>query len=238
MTPHPPDPDLFSAAWAAYRAVVEHDYLWHRMAGAALRWLIDRRFGPDAPVRFLDLACGDAGPACQLLAGRPLAGYVGVDRSGPALAAAAANVRELGAAAELVAADFVDYLEGAAERFDVVYVGLSAHHLGEDRLPRLFAAVRRCLTPGGLFAAYEPFTLPDETRDEHVERLCAVMDHFWVKMSADQRGLVMDHIRANDLPVPLTRWESLAAAAGLGPARVPMKSPDRLCLLVAHAPAR
>ena len=46
----------------------------------------------------------------------------------------------------------------------MIYVGLSAHHLGEVGLPRFFTAVRQCLAPGGVFAAYEPFLLPDEVR--------------------------------------------------------------------------
>ncbi|MGL6097524.1 MAG: hypothetical protein ACRC7O_17215, partial [Fimbriiglobus sp.] len=53
-------PDFFTAGWAVYRLIVEHDYLWHAAAGRALRGLLDERFPAGTPVRFLDLACGDA----------------------------------------------------------------------------------------------------------------------------------------------------------------------------------
>jgi cyclopropane fatty-acyl-phospholipid synthase-like methyltransferase len=226
--------EFFSAGWQAYRAIVEHDYLWHNLANHALRQEIDRRFGPQTPVSFLDLACGDAASTSRVLRERPLKRYVGVDQSEPALAAAAENVRRLGTEATLVTADFVEYLEATREQFDVIYIGLSAHHLGGPGLPRFFAAVRRCLTPKGILLAFEPFTLPDESRDDHVERLCAIIDHFWVKMTPDQRGQVAAHIRASDYPIAEAKWNSLAVAAGLSPAVVAMRTPDRISQLVAH----
>jgi SAM-dependent methyltransferase len=226
--------EFFSAGWEAYQAIVEHDYLWHVMANDALRRTIDSRFGPQKPIRFLDLACGDAASTTRMLKDRAISRYVGVDQSAPALKTAALNVQQLRCEAELVPADFVAYLETTIERFDVIYVGLSAHHLGKAGLPRFFAAVRRCLAPSGFFAAFEPFTLPDETRDEHVERLCAIIDQFWIKMTPAQRAAVSAHIRASDHPIPLEFWNTFARNAGLTPAEVPMKSPDRVSQMVVH----
>lgn len=226
--------EFFSAGWEAYRAIVEHDYLWHVMANDALRRTIDDRFGSQTPIRFLDLACGDADSTTRMLKDRAISRYVGVDQSAPALKTAADNVQQLRCEVELVPTDFVAYLETTQEGFDVIYIGLSAHHLGEAGLPRFFTAVRRCLTPSGFFAAFEPFTLPDETRDEHVERLCAIIDQFWVKMTPTQRASVSAHIRASDHPIALERWNALAVSAGLRPAEAPMKSPDRVSQLVVH----
>ncbi len=186
MANEPAETDFFATAWAAYQVVVEHDYLWHAMVNEALRKLMDERFGSQMPIRFLDLACGDAASTSRVLASRPMARYVGVDRSGQALAAAEANVKRLATNVELVATDYVEFLEQCGEQFDVIYVGLSSHHLKDVDLPRFFSAIRRCLAPNGIFAAYEPFTLPDETREMHIERLCAIVDQFWVQMTAEQ----------------------------------------------------
>jgi SAM-dependent methyltransferase len=234
MTNRPAEPDFFATTWAVYEAVVEHDYLWHAMANDALRRLIDARFGAERPIRFLDLASGDSASTSRVLANRPLARYVGVDRSEQALAAAEAHVKRLNANVELIAADYVEFLEGCGEQFDVIYIGLSSHHLDEASLPRFFSAIRRCLAPNGFFAAYEPFTLPDETREEHIERLCAIIDHWWMKMTGEQRDGVKAHIRANDYPLPLARWNTLAEVAGFGRAFVATKTPDRISMLVAH----
>jgi SAM-dependent methyltransferase len=231
----PTEPDFFTSGWAVYRLIVEHDYLWHAAAGRGLRALLDERFPAGTPVRVLDLACGDADTSTRVLAGRPLARYVGVDRSPEALASAKVHVARLTGPAELVEADFTDYLHAGAEPFDLIYVGLSAHHLDEPGLGRFFAGVRKRLAPGGAFAAYEPFLLPDETRDEHVERLCATAEKFYHDMTSAQRATVCAHVRGNDYPVTVARWDALATAAGLPPARRLFKSPDRLYELVAHS---
>jgi cyclopropane fatty-acyl-phospholipid synthase-like methyltransferase len=226
--------EFFSSGWQAYRATVEHDYLWHALMTDGLRKQIDSRFGAAAPIRFLDLACGDAVSTTRVLKDRPLARYVGVDQSAPALATAATNVKHLHTEVELVTADYVDYVESATEKFDVIYVGLSAHHLGEPGLPRFLAGVRKCLTPNGIFAAFEPFTLPDETRQEHVERICAIIGQFWTNMNPDYCRQVSSHIRACDFPISLERWNTIARQAGLSAASVAVRTPDRLSQLVVH----
>jgi SAM-dependent methyltransferase len=234
MTPIPPPvSDMFVDAWAVYRLIVEHDYLWHAAGGAALRNLVTDRFPSDSPIRFLDLACGDADTTSKALAGRHLGRYVGVDRSPDALKAATVRVADLGCPAEFVTGDFLDFLEATPDRFDVIYVGLSAHHLN-DRLGRFFTAVRHRLSPGGMFAVYEPFLLPDETRADHINRLCEIVEKFFTEMTPAQRRQVADHVRGNDYPVRLDRWNELATAAGLSPARRVYRSPDRLYELVAH----
>jgi SAM-dependent methyltransferase len=229
------DADLFMEGWAVYRAVIESDYLWHGMASQALGELIDEHFGGDVPIRFLDLACGDAETTSRLLRNRPNARYVGVDRSPQALAAATTRVANLGPRAELVTADFVDFLEAHDDQFDVIYVGFSAHHLREAGLRRFFAAIVRRLTPSGVFAAYEPFTLPDETRDEYIDRHCQMVDHYWLNISAEDRVACKTHIRENDYPIALRQWNLLASTAGLCPARTVLKTPDRLFQLVVHS---
>lgn len=225
---------FFSAGWQAYEAIVVYDYLWHNLANQALLEQIARRFGPTTPVSFLDLACGDAASTSRVLRDRPLKRYVGVDQSTPALASAARNVERLRTETSLVTADYVEYLETARERFDVIYIGLSAHHLGVPGLPRFFAAARRRLADNGVLVAFEPFTLPDETRDEHVERLCKIIEHFWIKMTPEHRGQVSAHIRASDYPIPQSKWDELAVAAGLSPALVAMQTPDRISQVVVH----
>ncbi len=233
MNPPPPAHDLFVDAWAVYRLVVENDYLWHSGARRALAGLFARRFPDGRPVRLLDLACGDADGPARALAGRAIGRYVGVDRSPDALAAAAARLAPLGWPAEFVAADYLDYLRSTADTFDAIYVGLSAHHL-DDRLGAFFAAARPRLAPGGVLAVYEPFLLPDETVDEHRQRVYDLADGLWTAMAPTQRRQVGEHVKANDFPVTIDRWNALAAAAGFPPAERLYRSPDRVSEFVAH----
>jgi len=228
------DTDIFTAAWESYRTMVQCDYLWHSMVMDSLETMLDRF---TEPVHFLDLACGDAEQTTKLLQSKSIGRYVGVDRSEPALAIAAENVMRLSTQTELVTADFVEFLEGTDERFEVIYVGLSAHHLGEAGLPRFFKAVRRCLTPTGVFAAYEPFLLPDEVRQDYADRFALIANKLWVEMTVEQRARVNAHVREFDFPLTLTQWNEIARVAGLSHASTLMKTPDRISMLVSHVAA-
>lgn len=223
--------DIFTAAWESYRTMVQCDYLWHSMVMDSLDTMLARF---SKPIRFLDLACGDAEQTTKLLQAKSISRYFGVDRSGPALAIAAKNVKRLATQVELVTADFVEFLEGTDERFEVIYVGLSAHHLGETGLPRFFKAVRRCLAPSGVFAAYEPFLLPDEVRKDYADRFCIIANKLWVGMSIEQRARVNAHVCEFDFPLTLTHWNDIARAAGLSNASILMKTPDRISMMVSH----
>jgi SAM-dependent methyltransferase len=226
--------EFFASSWTAYQAIVEHDYLWHAMASDALRKHIDNRFGPSTPIRFLDLACGDAASTTRMLTDRPLARYVGVDQSVPALAAAKQNVERLRTTPELIVADFLDFLRVSRESFDVIYIGLSAHHIGEAGLPRFLEAIRRRLSPNGFFAAYEPFLMHDEVQQDYIDRFTAIAMTLWVKMTPEQRALVCNHVATCDFPTHLETWSTLAEKAGMRQARVAFKSPDFMCWLVVH----
>lgn len=131
--------DLFQQGWQNYRLVLEHDYLWHRLAAAELTRTLMHRTGLPAAPRFLDLACGDAATSARVLSdigsiraaqGHPCIQYMGVDSSPMALAQSAQTPFGEGVEASFVETDFVDFLRSGHSRFDVIYVGMLAHHLG------------------------------------------------------------------------------------------------------------
>lgn len=93
----------FFDGWSLYRKIVDLNYLFHREAKEAFtRWL-DRR---NKPFSFLDLGCGDAAFASELLRGRPLIYYTGMDLSPIALELAQKNILGLTAPSKLVLGDF------------------------------------------------------------------------------------------------------------------------------------
>ncbi len=228
--------DFFTRAWAIYRLCVEQNYLWHRQLGQTLTGILNSHFPSTKPLRFLDLACGDANTTAKILEGRPLSSYVGVDRSAVALGFAKTNLAGLRGEVRLIEGDFVEYVQQSAETFDLIYLGLSAHHLDEPGLTRLFTGVRARLAEDGLFAAYEPFTLADETHAEHFARFSEILHRDYTAMTAEQRAEVAQHVGTQDFPRPVSRWNELTAEVGFLPGRRVMKSPDRLYELLVYVP--
>ncbi len=235
--------DLFLQGWKNYRLILEFDYLWHRMAADALERVIANRCDLAGSLRFLDLACGDADTTSSVLTRIAASAsqtapirieYVGVDNSPMALEEAARTTFGAGINPGFVESDFVEFLRKDDSRFDVIFVGMSAHHLGLARLPDFFAGVRARLSPGGLFIAFETFCLPDETRDEHLERLHAIIRKFWSRMPQAASDNVIAHTAECDFPVSLADWNAAATNAGLNPGHFVMKSPDRISAMVVH----
>ena len=232
----PVQDDFFTRAWAIYRLCVDQNYLWHRQLGQTLTRILDSHFPPHKPLRFLDLACGDANTTGKILQGRPLSSYVGVDRSAVALGLAKTSLAGLRGTVRLIEGDFVDYVQHSAETFDLVYLGLSAHHLDEPGLTRLFTGVRARLAEDGLFASYEPFTLADETHADHFARFCEILNRDYTAMTPEQRAEVAQHVGNQDFPRPVARWNELTAEVGFLPAQRVLKSPDRLYELLVYVP--
>ncbi|MFM7318877.1 MAG: class I SAM-dependent methyltransferase [Isosphaeraceae bacterium] len=225
---------LFTTGWKAYQAILDHDCLWHSMAERELNRALLEKFGTEKPFSFLDLACGDARSTSKVLAEFPNCHYTGVDSSHEALNKAKSFVSLIGNDARLVLSDYLEYLATTGQRFDCIYSGLVAHHLGFDRLHQLFDTVKKCLNPGGIFMAFESFHLSDESRDDHSARLCAMIRHFWIQLSEEYQQNIIDHVTQFDFPVSFQQWNDKAVASGLSPIEIKSVSPDRLLAFVAH----
>src|SRR4051794_20041477 len=73
----------FQQQWQAYRKVVDNNYMFHREVYGLLHRILEDEAAK--PIRFLDIACGDARATVGALKGLPVAHYHGIDLSGPAL---------------------------------------------------------------------------------------------------------------------------------------------------------
>jgi hypothetical protein len=231
---NPQNFELFTKSWKAYQAIIEHDYLWHSMAATALNQWLSERFGTDFSFSFVDLACGDSSTTAGVLQNFPNVNYTGVDSSSQALNEASRNTSQM-THQRLVKSDYLDFLGTGHEKYDVIYIGLAAHHLGLENLDRFFNLICNRLNPGGAFIAYETFLLPDETLDEHKKRLSLMIRYFWSAMSPGYRQTVVEHVAVNDRPVSIADWNEKVTNAGLTTTQVLMNSPDRLCSMVISA---
>ena len=114
---------------------------------------------PQAPLRALDLGCGDGRLARVVLDARPsIEEIVAVDASPPMLERARARFSD----DPRVTVREWDLREpiGALGAFDVVVSGFAIHHLHDDRKQTLLGEIAERLRPGGLFANLEVVASP------------------------------------------------------------------------------
>ena len=202
--------EQFQSHWSVYRRLVDNDYCAH---AAAYGRLHDILLTLVRPFRFVDLACGDARETVAALQGTRVAHYLGVDLSDAALRLAASTVERLPCAAELDERDFKDALEQMAEPVDVVWFGLSLHHLQHDDKLVVMRSIRRALRDDGLFVFYEPFLHEGEDRAGFMRRF-ETNREAWTALDPQEWRVIRDHVTECDFPETASEWQAMAHAAG------------------------
>ena len=213
----------FFSQWEIYRLCIEHNTLFHREVGAILRRELLARH---EPFTFLDLACGDADLTAAALRDTQISSYTGVDFSAPALALAANKIAELGCPRTLHEADFTDFLRQNKESFDVIYLGLSLHHLEGETKREMMTHLRRATAPRGTFYLFEPFLQAGENREDYVARWAAAMDGPYDPFPSAARDALRDHVRESERPESKDEYLSAARAAGFQDGEVLFTDPD------------
>jgi ubiquinone/menaquinone biosynthesis C-methylase UbiE len=201
----------FFSQWEIYRLCIEQNTLFHREVGAILRCELLAR---TEPFTFLDLACGDADLTAAALHGTKVSAYTGVDFSAPALALAANKVSQLACPRTLHEADFTEFLRGNDETFNVIYLGLSLHHLEREAKGETMKDLHRATAQGGLFYMFEPILHGGETREGYVARWAAAMDGPYDRFPAAARNALRDHVTESERPESVEDYRSIAREAG------------------------
>ena len=201
----------FFSQWEIYRLCIEHNTLHHREVGDILRRELLAR---PKPFTFLDLACGDADLTAAALQDTKVRCYTGVDFSAPALALAAGKIAEPGCPRTLHEADFTDFLRRNQDRFDVIYLGLSLHHLERDTKREMMTHLHRATAPGGTFYLFEPILHGGENRQGYVARWTAAMDGPYDPFPSAARDALRDHVRQSERPESPGEYLSSARQAG------------------------
>jgi len=224
---------IFQREWRLYRKMVDNNYLFHREAYSRLR----RVLLEDAvrPFRFLDLACGDATATAAALKGTEIASYCGVDLSVEALDLASAALANVGCPVTLRRSDFVEALAGRPEPVDVVWIGLSLHHLRAPAKLDVMRAAHRLLDGHGMLLVYENASPDGEDRETWLERW-DFQEHDWTGLSPDEWGRMAAHVRTHDFPETVPRWRELGREAGFGTAQELFVAPTNLFRLFSFRP--
>lgn len=214
----------FFEQWSLYRKVVDHNCLHHREAYAAIEKALKEIPGPFS---FLDLGSGDASFTGHMLSRCALARYEAVDISAAALELAEKNTAMLACPRKLTRADFFRHVPEIREMFDVVFIGLSFHHLPREDKRRFLAEIRRIVRPGGSFVFYEPVMDPGETREEVMRRFADYADG-WSALTGEEIGRIKEHVFGNDYPETGECFEEIAEEGGFASTRVLYMDEKRL----------
>ena len=218
----------FFSQWEIYRLCIEHNTLFHREVGEILRRELLARA---EPFTFLDLACGDADLTAAALRGTEVSAYTGVDFSAPALALAANKVAELGCPRTLHEADFTDFLRNNRASFDVIYLGLSLHHLEQSTKRETMTHLRRATTSGGTFYLFEPILHSGETREGYVDRWTNAMAGPYDPFPSAAREALRDHVRESERPETTEEYVAAAHEAGFSSSEILFTDPHHFYAL-------
>jgi SAM-dependent methyltransferase len=216
---------LFQAEWNAYRKVVENNVLFHREAYGHLRRLLIEEV--NRPFRFLDIACGDASASAGALRGTQVTQYRGVDFSAAALELAAATLSDLGCPVILEERDFREALAGRGDLADVIWIGLSLHHLQRPEKLAFLRELRGALAPGGRLMIYEDAGPVGDTRAKWLARW-DLQRPAWAAFSEAEWNLLRTHVNAADYPEPADVWVTLGRDAGFSSTREIYVTPSDL----------
>jgi len=167
------------------------------------------------PFRFLDIACGDAGPSVAALAGTRIIHYHGIDQSAAALDLARATPTALPCPVTLEQRTFVEAMSDHPTPVDVAWIGLSLHHFQMPAKLAVMRDIRSSLNEGGLLAIYEP-TIPEgEKRAEWLRRWNGQRPS-WIGYTAEEWDAMSTHVHAADYPEPVLGWHAQGRDAGFG----------------------
>lgn len=204
--------NLFELQWSAYQKLIDCDALSHAAVGRVLHNVVVERFG--APFTFLDIACGDASLARRALEGTSVQHYHGIDLAEPALALAAKTLKDTSWEVDLDHRNYIEAPAGRPEPADVVWCGLSIHHLPTAEKLQLMREIRGVTGDRGVFLIYEPTLAEGEDRQRYLARTWRVVPDRWSTLTSAEVSQLRDHINTCDLPESAEGWLALGREAG------------------------
>jgi SAM-dependent methyltransferase len=207
----------FFNGWALYRRIVDHDYLCHRSANSAMASWLDSL---EVPFSFLDLGCGDAAFSAEVLKGRPVSSYTAMDISPVALDLARENTSRMSARVSLITGDFLTGIGTVSGSYDIIYTGLSLHHLSRAEKGFFFGELRRRVSPVGALLVYDPVLSPGESREAFMGRWVDHAERFWKSLTQEEMAAAVEHVTSADFPEEIGTLNRMAVEAGFQPAEV------------------
>jgi len=158
--------------------------------------------------------------------------YVGVDISGIALDMARTHMGRVPCDTEFIQGHFATVVTELKGQADVIWIGLSLHHLPLADKDRFFEAARRLLNPGGYLVFFEPMCRAGENRAEHAQRWWKTCQEKWTVLSRPEMEALRDHIFSADHPETFEVMQGLARCHGFDRVQSLFRDPDELYEMV------
>ena len=211
----------FFNGWSLYRRIVDNDYLYHRSTREALTaWLDKWVRDSNRSFSFLDLGCGDAAFSAGILKERGVTSYTGMDLSPVALDLARENTAEIAAPISLIPGDFMLEIGTLPSSYDIIYIGLSLHHLSRQEKEFFFGALRHKVAPGGAVLIFDPVLTPGESRDSYMGRWVDHAEWSWKALSVEEVAGAVQHVTSSDFPEEIATLNRMAVGSGFKPAEI------------------
>jgi SAM-dependent methyltransferase len=216
----------FFANWSFYQKIMAHDYLFHREVYGILQNFLEKNF--DLDFSLLDLGCGDGSFMGPALKTTRIKQYYGVDLAPEALALARNNLAVLDCEQTYIQGDLFTVTQHLEISVNVVWVGLSLHHLPQVQKERFLEFSFQRLAKDGCLLTFEPTALNNEDRQTYIERWCHVCQTEWTALSARERKEAQEHVQAADFPESFSTLEKLGLNLGFSQVRSLFTDPDNL----------
>ncbi|RWB20768.1 class I SAM-dependent methyltransferase [Mesorhizobium sp.] len=217
--------DMFNRELETYRRIVGANLMFHREVYDVLRDLLVEQ--APASFRFLDVACGDASASAAMLKTTAIGSYVGIDLSEASLRLAAEALEGLPCPVELRCCDFAPAMAKWSEPVDVIWIGMSLHHLPTAAKARLMRNAHRALGGMGLFVIWEPALFEGEDRAAWLARFSLLRD-IWSAVSDEEFASMERHMLLADFPETSQTWLRLGRDAGFSHAEDIYLMPNRM----------
>jgi len=217
--------DMFNKELETYRRIVAANLMFHREVYGLLRDLLVEH-APES-FRFLDVACGDAAASAAMLKTSAIGGYVGIDLSEASLALAARALEGLPCPVELRCDDFAQAMANWSEPVDVIWIGMSLHHLATEGKAKLMRHARRALGGVGQFVIWEPALFEGEDRAAWLARFSLLRDK-WSAVSDEEFASMERHMLLADFPETADTWLGMGRDAGFRRAEEIFMMPNRM----------
>ncbi|NCC52526.1 MAG: class I SAM-dependent methyltransferase [Spartobacteria bacterium] len=224
----------FFQGWMLYWRVVDENYISHREIYSALNAFLKAHY--KEPFILLDCGCGDSSYMVKGIAGTAIHEYIGIDLSENALDLSQQNIEGLGFDVTLVQGDFSKQISALETRPDVVWIGLSLHHLPLEQKKKFMKDCRGILDgTGHHLLIFEPYLKEGETREEYLARWWAECHDHWVAISDEEREATKQHVFSADFPESFSTFRAIAKEAGFADADVVLADPKELYAFMAFA---
>lgn len=228
-----PDNDqvrAFFDQWATFRKTVVSNCFCHREVYAALRQFLNSHHA--RAFTLVDLGCGDAATMTFALEDTYVSNYCGVDLSEVALQFARANAQSLVCAKSFFEGDYFEIVRRGMCQGDVIWIGLSFHHLSPSKQREFVSAAAGAVAPGGHLMIYDVFGDNGDPRETTLGRVWSECVEQCPTLTADELASIHEHMWSCDHPATVATLSEHAEQAGFEPPITLFANDSGLCRLL------